>query len=255
MRDDDARTSAAANAESLSPSLDADRSRGAAFELKFLLEVPLAERVLRWATDRLRPDPHGDPTADHAYDVTTTYLDTVDLDIARRTPGAGARKFRLRRYGSEALVWLERKVRRQDRVRKRRTVVPEGELARLASPASAAPWDGLWFHERVLDRELVPTCTIGYRRSAFFATTTEGPVRLTLDRRVRGLVHREWSVPGLAGATPVLADFVICEMKFRAAIPTLLKGLIADLRLTPSGVSKYRRLMETLGAVPRSLEA
>ena len=86
-------------AESLSPSLALDRSRGAAFEMKFLLDRALADQVRTWAGAHLLPDPHGDAARGNASDVTTTYLDTKDLDIARRALGAGARKFRMRRYG------------------------------------------------------------------------------------------------------------------------------------------------------------
>ena len=241
-------------AESLSPSLALDRSRGAAFEMKFLLDRALADQVRTWAGAHLLPDPHGDAALGNAYDVTTTYLDTKDLDIARRALGAGARKFRMRRYGTDMAVWLEHKLRRKDRVRKLRCVVSAGELAQLAELGTVTEWGGRWFHEQVLDRELIPACCIAYRRSAFFATTPEGPVRLTLDRDVRGVLHSGWDVPHVESGTPILPASVICEMKFRAALPTILKGLIAKLGLTAGGVSKYRQFMEAAGSVPKSSE-
>lgn len=229
----------------LSPSLTGTRPAGGAFEVKFLLDEPRAKLVRSWAQERLSVDPHADrATGDYA--ITTTYLDTVDLDIARRSPGATARKFRIRRYGVEECVWLERKIRRKDRVKKQRWTVRDEQLHRLAGQRSEDSWVGDSFHLQVHDRELVPSCCIGYRRSAWFGSTGEGPVRLTLDRSIRGTLHSGWSVPQLEVATEVLVGSVVCELKFHAAMPVLFKELVATVGLTPSGVSKYRRLMECL---------
>ena len=43
---------------------------------------------------------------------------------------------------------------------------------------------------------------------------------------------------------------MIVEFKFRAALPTPFKGLVAALRLSPACVSKYRLCREAWGVAP-----
>ena len=70
--------------------------------------------------------------------------------------------------------------------------------------------------------------------------TPDGPVRLTLDRRVRGVPATSlWPAP-LAAGLPLLPGQVILELKFQAALPALFKRLILERGLSPSAVSKYR---------------
>src|SRR5207302_7532649 len=113
-----------------SPSL-AVRGGGAAYELKFLLDETRAQEVEAWARLRLALDPHGDPALGGAYRTTSLYFDTPELDVYHRSPSYRRRKFRVRRYGSAPLAFLERKAKWGDRVAKRRTSVPEEEWPRL----------------------------------------------------------------------------------------------------------------------------
>src|SRR5579871_2483264 len=149
----------------LSPSLAAPgEGAGPAFELKFLIDENAAQKVETWTATQLKPDPHGDPALDGAYHTTTLYLDTANLDVFHRSPSFKRSKHRLRRYGREPHVYLERKTKTGDKVRKQRSVVPDEELALLSAPLSVVTWPGHWFHRRMLDRGLRPAALIDYVR-------------------------------------------------------------------------------------------
>jgi hypothetical protein len=235
----------AAGAES--PSL-ASAGEGPAFELKFLLDEAQAQEVEAWARGRLAPDPHGDAALGGAYWTTSLYFDTPQLDVYHRSPSYKRRKFRVRRYGAAPWAFLERKSKWGDRVQKRRTALPAAELALLAHPLSVLTWPGHWFHRRLLARRLGPACHIAYRRTAYVGAGAEGPLRLTLDRRVRGALTRDWGVSPLEPALPLLRGQVILELKFRTALPGPFKQLVQDMRLGLSAVSKYRLCREAWGA-------
>ena len=83
-----------------------------------------------------------------------------------------------------------------------------------------------------------------------FGAADGGTVRVTFDRRVRGVVAGGWELEPVGPVPVLLAGQVIWEFKFRLALPGLFKGVIGDLGLTPSTVSKYRLFMRTAGGQP-----
>jgi hypothetical protein len=232
----------------LSPSLvEPGEGEGPAFELKFLVDEAQAREAEAWASSRLAPDPHGDLSLGGAYRTTTLYLDTPALDVFHRSPSFKRSKHRLRRYGTERLIYLERKTKDGDRVRKQRNAIPDGELSLFAAPLSVTTWPGHWFHRRLLDRGLRPAALVVYHRTAYIGGGAEGPYRLTLDRRLRGSRLAEWVVLAEDGGLPLLPGQVILELKFRIALPAAFKGLVQSMRLDPSLVSKYRTCIRAWG--------
>jgi hypothetical protein len=219
-----------------------------AFELKFLLDEARAQEVEAWARERLVLDPHGDPALGGAYETTTLYTDTPELDVYHRSPSFRRSKYRVRRYGSAPWVFLERKSKGGDRVAKRRATVPGQELAGLAQPTSHLTWPGHWFHRRLLERRLGPACRIAYQRMAFVGSCPEGPLRLTLDRQVRGVLTGDWALDAFVGGAALLSGQVILEFKFRSALPAPFKALVQAMQLSPAAVSKYRLCREAWGA-------
>lgn len=244
------RPSAAASGDPvLSPGFADDGAE--AFELKFLLDAPTAAAVEAWAHDHLEADPHGDPALAGNYEVSTLYLDTPRFDVFHNAGELDGAKLRLRRYGEEAQVYLERKVRRGDRVRKSRTPARGADLAQLAAaePRSASP-DG-WFRVEVAEGGLRPVCCLTYARAAFTGPDGSGRLRLTLDRRIRCATASAWSVGRVqqADASPVAEAAVVCELKFAGPMPLLFKQLVTDFGLTPGRFSKYRNACLTLGLI------
>ncbi|HEY7427476.1 MAG TPA: polyphosphate polymerase domain-containing protein [Gemmataceae bacterium] len=234
---------AACPEEAASPSLVSVAGGGDAYEVKFRLTAREAEVAETWARKRLTPDPHGD---DGVYRTTSLYLDTPFLDIYHKTPGYRRSKYRLRRYGSQQWVHLERKTRRGDRVRKRRDAVSLEDVPRLLDAGG-----GAWFAPQVRQRLLQPVCWIGYMRTAFLSAASGGPMRLTLDRDVVGTTALGWTVPDRVDGRPLLLGEVILELKFRASLPTLFHELLAVLPSRLAGVSKYGRCVEAWGLAGR----
>jgi hypothetical protein len=217
-----------------SPSLTTDG--GVAFELKFVVDDDQARRVEDWARQRLAPDAHGEPVRGGAYITTSLYCDTPRFDVFHGTPSFCRSKFRVRRYGPAGWAFVERKSRWGDRVAKRRTPLPLDDLPRLGEPLGPLTWPGDWFHRFLRHLRLVPACRVAYERTAFVGAG----LRLTLDRRLRGVPALGWSVDPVDDAPALLDGRVILEFKFGPALPVMFKQLAAELGLAPMRVSKYR---------------
>ena len=232
----------------LSPSIERFAGKSTpAFEIKFLITEAVAQRVEAWAGDHLLRDAYADPNRGGSYQTTTLYLDTPQLDVFRREPGFRRRKFRVRRYGEEQHLFVERTSRRKDRLKKRRERLPLADLALFAGSEPEAVWPGLWFRERIAARSLIPTCRLTYLRTAFVKPSSAGPLRVTLDRQMRGERASEWDLSPVSGGTAILPEHVVCEFKYRGSLPALFKEAIAALQLEAAGISKYRQVMKACG--------
>jgi VTC domain len=220
-----------------------------AFEVKFLLSESEAREAEKRLRTSLASDPNADPALGGAYRVTSVYFDTTAFDVYRRTEGFRRRKYRVRRYGTAAVAFLEQKAKRAGQVRKRRTAVPLAELARLAGEV-APDWAGAWFVERLTVRGLRPVCRVSYDRVALVGTTAGGPIRVTFDRSAAGAPAAGADPDRVEGGRPLLNGEVIAEMKFLGAMPAVFKEVVEGLRLAPRAVSKYRRCVEAAGLAP-----
>jgi len=224
---------------------------GVAYELKFELSQHDVLRMKEWARRNLRPDPHGE---DGSYGVTSVYCDTPTFDVFHRMDGYRGSKLRLRRYGSAPFVFLERKVKKGDRVRKRRVEVAPEELPRLAAYVAGtvppAGWAAGWFLDNALKKRVFPTCRVGYRRSAFFGMTGGQSVRLTIDENLIGVAARGWEAAPLQEGLDLLPGGALLELKFQDSIPGLFRGLLPELPAQTARVSKFRRCIQVCGLAP-----
>jgi hypothetical protein len=234
--------------EALSPSLRPCVPGGAlAYEMKFLLDEVRAREVERLIAGQLAPDPHGEPALGNAYRIATIYCDTPEFDVFRRLGVHRRRKYRLRRYGDESLLYLERKTKRGERVRKRRSTIDRCELAALSGYSADAEWAGNWFRKQLVRRRLEPACCVRYLRTAYIGMGDEGPLRLTFDRHIRGTLVNGWELNPASDGAPVWEGLVVCEFKFRGSLPGAFKSAIKALALAPSGASKYRHCFQAAG--------
>lgn len=228
----------------LSPSLVGHVGEQAvAYELKFLVPEALALTIQHWAMSRMQPDAFAHLSREGSYQTTTLYLDTPERDVLHRTAKYRRRKFRVRRYGVEPLIYLERKTRRGDRVRKRRSDLALAQIHCLNHAADASEWSGSWFQRRIQLRGLRPASRVTYDRTAFVQRTDDGPIRMTFDRHIRGAVTDEWNLTPVEGSPCILPDYAVCELKFRHALPQLFKEALQTFVMEPGGFSKYRRIM------------
>jgi len=224
---------------------------GIAFELKFELSLADVLRMKAWARRHLHTDPHG---VDGCYRVTSVYCDTPSFDIYRRVAGYRGSKLRLRRYGDAPFVFLERKLRTGDQVRKRRVEVAPEELPLLASyMAGATPpagWAATWFLDRALKKRFAPVCRVAYDRTAFFGMAGGQSVRLTIDENVIGVPARGWEAQPLSEGLELLSGSALLELKFQDSIPELFRELLPELPAQTARVSKYRRCIQMCGLAP-----
>ena len=214
-------------------------------EIKFLVDEATGIRIREWARERLAADPNG--TGSHAdeYRVSTLYLDTAERDVFHRRGSYGRSKYRVRRYGDESRVFLERKLRTSSRLAKRRTDIPLDTLHLLKAAGSD---DGLtqWFRRRVVVRQLEPVCRVSYLRMARLAETPAGRMRMTLDYSLTASTADTFSLDG-PGPAPFLNGYMILELKFRGAMPTVFRQLADTFALSPGRASKYRTAADILG--------
>ena len=220
--------------------------RAFAVETKFVIDAGLAERIRVWARPETIADPHGSGPFGDAYTTTTLYFDTDGFDVFHRRGSNGRGKYRIRRYGTSDVAFLERKLRTSTLLTKRRTMVNLEDMAR----AEAAPW----FHDRLAARKLKPVCLVAYRRTARLFPTPYGLARLTLDHGLVAQAEHGWRLTGTP-ETAVLDGQVILEIKHRVAMPAFFKRLVEEFKLEPQAVSKYRTSAAKLGLDPTSTDA
>ena len=214
-------------------------TRSSGFEIKFVLDAPVAEGIVDWARANLKPDPHASGPWGDEYLTTNLYFDTDAFDTFHRRGSYGRAKYRTRRYGDDESLFLERKLRKAERVNKRRTKVRVDEMSRLNGSERVSGWAGKWFHRRLRLRSLQPVCQVAYRRMARVATGVHGPIRLTADRDIRVWPTRELTFVNGTGR-PIEESKVLVEFKFAVAMPALFDELVEDFKLEPVQVSKYR---------------
>jgi hypothetical protein len=229
--------------------MDSRETRELAYEIKFLVDPERARRIRDWARARLEPDPHGSGVRKDEYRIASLYFDTEDFDVFNRRGSFGRAKYRIRRYGSSDVVFLERKMRTSSLLTKHRTRVAIDDLDGLIVNDPGTNWTGRWFHRRLLARRLRPACHVSYARMARLGANEFGSFRLTLDDHLRADRSGTLEFAG-SPATPVLARQLILELKFRVTMPAVFKNLVEEFRLNPEPVSKYRFSVMALDAGP-----
>jgi hypothetical protein len=221
--------------------------RAFATEIKFVVTAPVAQGIRDWARSHLSGDPNGGGPFGDDYRTTSLYFDTDQFDVFHRRGSYGRAKYRIRRYGDDPAVYLERKMKTRGYLHKRRSVVRIDALDQLniATPV-AHDWNGYWFHRRLMRRRLHPVCEITYARTARMALTNDGPVRLTIDEAVQARTAEGLRF-SMAPGVPTLDRQCVVELKYERTPPALLKRLVEEFALQPKAMSKYRAAVEALG--------
>ncbi|HYE62971.1 MAG TPA: polyphosphate polymerase domain-containing protein [Phycisphaerales bacterium] len=215
------------------------RRSWSAYEIKFLLDEAAASEVQARLAGSLRVDPYCGHAPGGSYRITSLACDSAAFGVFFRDEAMRNRKYRVRRYGAESVVYLERKRSRQGKVRKRRCTAGLAELEGVVQGGGGDAGHA-WFTRELRALELGPVCRVTYLRRALYGETGEGPVRVTFDREIDGVLCPAWSVEAGGEARRVLEGRVVCEFKFENAMPSVLKQVVAAMRLEAVGVSKYR---------------
>ena len=237
----------------MSPSLDTRETREFAYETKFLVSPSIGDAITGWARERLSPDPNAGGHGRDEYRTTTLYFDTEDFDVLQKRESFGRSKYRVRRYGDSREIFLERKLRSNRLLSKRRTSVDLSSVGRLAGTLDPT-WAGHWFHRRLIGRQLRPICQLSYVRTARVGMTPDGVVRLTLDRDLRARRATGLTFHADPGRR-LLDQDVILELKYRVSLPAIFKHLVEEFALKPIPISKYRIGATALDLRPVSEDA
>lgn len=227
-------------------STEVRENRAFAAEIKFYVSADRLDALREWARARLRPDPYGGGPFGDAYETNSLYFDTPALNVFHRRGSYGRAKYRVRRYGDAAELFVERKLKTHNTVTKRRSVIECAEIARLTAPEPQKGWPGHWFHRRVLARELGVVCQVAYERTALVHSNGHGPIRLTLDRNLRAAATRDLAFRSLAAEPSLSGTDGILELKFYRALPPVFEEMIARFELAAGPISKYRIAIQRL---------
>ena len=230
----------------MSPDPELPHSRQFAAEIKFLLSPDQADAIHAGARRPMDPDPHGAGPFGDNYRTTSLYCDTPSFDVLHKRGSYGRGKYRIRVYGDGPTVFLERKLRTGFLVGKRRTRVALPDVAALDAESPDSSFSGYWFHRRLRKRGLSPVCQIAYDRNARVLESPSGPLRLTIDQRLRACRADGFRfLP--ADSMAAIVTRPILELKFRQAMPELFRRLVDEFGLLQSPVSKYRLAAARLG--------
>jgi hypothetical protein len=231
-------------------SIETRENRAFAAEIKFYVPGDRFDDLREWARGRLRPDPFGAGPFGDTYRTNSLYFDTVEFDVFHRRGSFGRSKYRIRRYGSAAELFFERKLKTHDHVTKRRSIVDIRELPRVATPEPKKGWAGHWFHRRILARSLDVVCQVAYERTALVHSNGRGPIRMTLDRCLHAAGTRDLAFRCLDGEPALTGTQGILELKFHRAVPPVFQEMIARFELTARPISKYRIAIKHLQLAP-----
>ncbi len=230
--------------------LESRENRAFAYEIKYLVPAEQALELREWARSSMRPDPNTASGTGDGYRITSLYYDTEQLDVFHKKGSFGRSKYRVRRYDASHMVFLERKLRSERLVSKRRTLVNLSELERLRQDECDRQWSGAWFQRRMLARGMNPSCQVSYKRTALVSENDAGFVRLTLDDDLRAWKSNGPEFHALAGGRLLMRNHMILEMKFRLAMPAMFKQALEEFRLQAQPISKYRLAVTGLGYAP-----
>ena len=210
-------------------------------EEKYLISYRQYAMLRSNAMRVLSPDVHG---MSGSYQVTSLYYDDLqDTALSEKQEGLPIHtKFRIRTYdSSEALIRLERKVKKGIMTQKQSATVTQDQLPFLGLPQ--------WNRERMSGAaaELAvqmeaagmrPVVTVRYRRDAFHYPGTD--LRLTFDTELEALAPEPDSLfcPDAVGVPVLDGNTVIMEIKYGSYVPAFIRSLTA-VPCKQLSVSKY----------------
>jgi len=233
------------------------------FELKYMINLELAERIRNDLTNYLVMDDHANENG--KYWISSLYYDSPDFRCYwEKMDGIKfRRKLRIRFYengeklSDKTPVFVEIK-QRYDRVtQKRRLSLPYKEAIGLSTfrviPA------GLNSVEEAVAKEIIsfgwqynlhPVSLIRYQRQAFFGNDFDTGLRVTLDTHMVSQQY-PFDFNSFSEASPMFsADQVILEIKVNERIPYWLTELVATNNLRMVRVSKYCRSIDQFNVFP-----
>jgi SPX domain protein involved in polyphosphate accumulation len=239
----------------------ADRMQQSRFELKYLINESMAERVRDFVRCYLSMDEFSVGKKNCSYPVHSLYLDSDNLEIYWRTVNGDKNRYKLRlRYYSDhadSPVFFEIKRRMKDIILKQRGAVKQSAVPVLLgghfpeeqhmvgkSPRGLVAIQR--FCQLMTEVQATPKSHIFYQREAYVSDDDE--VRVTLDRDVCSEAQLEPRIK-VKMDKPVrsFAGFVILELKFTNRFPNWFRELVRMASVMQRGVPKFVTGVEGIG--------
>lgn len=212
-------------------------------ELKYLIsenEIPLIQQRLR---PFMRFDSHA---PEGIYRISSVYFDDMDesgyyavddgLDLKR--------KYRIRIYnGSDEVIRLERKKKRDSRAHKKTCLLTREEADRLIRGEYLRDLSGKdellkEFTAETMMKRLRPVIIVEYDRIPYVYDA--GNVRITLDLNIRSSTDIGRFFTGTDFRRAVLPKGMqLLEVKYDGILPDHIRDLFSDLSLQQISFSKY----------------
>lgn len=231
------------------PGIHLRETRAHAREIKFLVDAARGRQIQAWMRANLEADQFGAGPQHDQFATSSLYFETEHFDVFHRRGSFGKSKYRVRRYGTSRIMFLERKFRTDRVLIKRRTTASVDEFERLDGSTPDREWYGFWFHRRLIARRLRPLVQVSYDRTARLGTSAHGTVRMTIDFDVRVLPLPDRAfLPGVG--LPLLEGQNIIEVKYCVTLPAIFRQLVEQFALQTQPVSKYRAGLALLGLSP-----
>ena len=228
-------------------------TRAHAREIKFVVDAARGPELQAWMRANLAPDEFGSGPEHDQFETSSLYFETGQFDVFHRRGSYGKSKYRVRRYGTSPIMFLERKFRTERILIKRRTTAALEDFRRIELPEPDPEWYGYWFHRRLLARRLKPLVQVSYVRTARLGSSPHGKVRMTLDLDLRVLPLPDGAfLPGVG--LPLMQESNIIEVKYCVTLPPIFREVISQFSLTTQPVSKYRAGLALLGLSPNSTQ-
>ncbi|HYT67494.1 MAG TPA: polyphosphate polymerase domain-containing protein [Vicinamibacterales bacterium] len=225
-------------------------TRAHAREIKFVVDAARGPELQAWMRANLAPDEFGSGPEHDQFETSSLYFETAQFDVFHRRGSYGKSKYRVRRYGTSPIMFLERKFRTDRVLIKRRTTAACEDFRRIELDEPDPEWYGYWFHRRLLARRLKPLVQVSYVRTARLGSSPHGKVRMTLDVDLRVLPLPDGAfLPGVG--LPLMQGFNIVEVKYCVTLPPIFRQLISQFALQMQPVSKYRAGLALLDLSPK----
>ncbi|MFN4151546.1 MAG: VTC domain-containing protein [Candidatus Sericytochromatia bacterium] len=231
------------------------------FELKYIISVEKAERIIHDVLEKALPDPHGGVDG---YLISSLYYDNDDLDFFwDKIEGIKyRRKIRIRVYPEDnfeniksGIVEIKQRINRT--VQKRRLKLDLKDAYKLCSSdfdyskldkldkEVASEIDYL-----VKVKDLQPSCIIKYHRKAFMGDIYNPGLRITFDTDLRYRINNFKLDRNDEGYLFLPENYCIMEVKVNDVIPDWVTSIVSKHNCQIQRISKYCAGLTVANKIP-----
>jgi SPX domain protein involved in polyphosphate accumulation len=220
------------------------------YELKYILKMDKAKRVMKDLETMTVPDPYG---GINGYPLVSLYYDSPGMDCywAKVEGIKFRRKLRIRIYPAKNIEdtthgMVEIKQRTNRTVQKRRLKMTLEEAEQLCmgnlvrddlDPEDRQVASEVQYMVNAMD--LSPTCITAYHRKAFIGGYYDSGLRITFDTNVSYRTHALTVQRDASNHLIMPPDWTIMEVKADDAVPDWVTSLLARHKCSLRRVSKY----------------